>query len=273
MGAKYRELGPLGRDLAIWEIHLRSIGKSTHTIKSYVQGVRALAAWLTEEGLPLDPEAITTNQLRAFQAHLLLSEDQGGAAKLDTRVGRSRLRNHPAAEANDQHQHHCEPASQPTDAPHATVQIDLIKPLARWWVGSRTPPLSRRSDIGMLLVVDESLRAQLGDRLEGQRPDGALGAAHHRGRIAHRQVGEVPQDDRSPLPRREGGDGIAHRDSVGRSTDPPCVAPRRARARRSAARRRNRRPRRIQRHAMGIGARTRCRADFAPAHPHPRQRT
>ena len=43
MGTEYRELGPLGRDLAIWEIHLRSTGKSTHTIRSYVQGVRALA--------------------------------------------------------------------------------------------------------------------------------------------------------------------------------------------------------------------------------------
>jgi len=59
MGTEYRELGPLGRDLAIWEIHLRSTGKSTHTIRSYVQGVRALAGFLTDQGLPLDPEQIT----------------------------------------------------------------------------------------------------------------------------------------------------------------------------------------------------------------------
>ncbi|MBW3604089.1 MAG: hypothetical protein KY460_04090 [Actinobacteria bacterium] len=43
MGAAYSELGPLGRDLAIWEIHLKSSGKSPHTVKSYIQGVRALA--------------------------------------------------------------------------------------------------------------------------------------------------------------------------------------------------------------------------------------
>jgi hypothetical protein len=59
MGLEYRELGPLGRDLAIWEIHLRSTGKSTHTIRSYVAGVRALAGFLTDQGLPLDPEQIT----------------------------------------------------------------------------------------------------------------------------------------------------------------------------------------------------------------------
>jgi site-specific recombinase XerD len=75
MGTEYRALGPLGRDLAIWEIHLRSTGKSTHTIKSYVQGVRALDGFLTDQGLPLDPEEITTRHLRAFQAHLLLPED------------------------------------------------------------------------------------------------------------------------------------------------------------------------------------------------------
>jgi hypothetical protein len=50
MGTEYRELGSLGRDLAIWEIHLRSTGKSTHTIKSYVQGVRALAGFLSDQG-------------------------------------------------------------------------------------------------------------------------------------------------------------------------------------------------------------------------------
>ncbi|HEX6255882.1 MAG TPA: phage integrase N-terminal SAM-like domain-containing protein, partial [Euzebyales bacterium] len=81
MGTEYDELGPLGRDLAIWEIHLRSTGKSTHTIRSYVAGVRALAEFLGHQGLPLDPEEITTRHLRAFQAHLLLPEDQGGAGK------------------------------------------------------------------------------------------------------------------------------------------------------------------------------------------------
>ena len=86
MGTEYRELGPLGRDLAIWEIHLRSTGKSTLTIKSYVQGVRALAGFLTDQGLPLDPEEITTRHLRAFQAHLLLPEDQGGAGKRTSTV-------------------------------------------------------------------------------------------------------------------------------------------------------------------------------------------
>jgi site-specific recombinase XerD len=86
MGTEYDELGPLGRDLAIWEIHLRSTGKSTHTIKSYVQGVRALAGFLTDQGLPLDPEQITTRHLRAFQAHLLLPQDQGGAGKRTSTV-------------------------------------------------------------------------------------------------------------------------------------------------------------------------------------------
>jgi site-specific recombinase XerD len=86
MGAAYSELGPLGRDLAIWEIHLKSAGKSPHTVKSYIQGVRALAAWLGDEGLPLDPERITTSQLRAFQAQLLLPEDQGGAGKRTSTV-------------------------------------------------------------------------------------------------------------------------------------------------------------------------------------------
>jgi site-specific recombinase XerD len=72
MGSAYGELGALGPELAIWEIHLRSTGKSPHTVKSYLQGVRALAAWLTDQGLPLDPERITTSQLREFQAYLLL---------------------------------------------------------------------------------------------------------------------------------------------------------------------------------------------------------
>lgn len=52
MGAAYSELGPLGRELAIWEIHLRSTGKSPHTVSPASSG---------------------------FQAHPLLSEDQGGA--------------------------------------------------------------------------------------------------------------------------------------------------------------------------------------------------
>ena len=86
MGAAYSELGPLGRDLAIWEIHLKSSGKSPHTVKSYIQGVRALAGFLTDQGLPLDPERITTSQLRAFQAHLLLPVDQGGAGKRTSTV-------------------------------------------------------------------------------------------------------------------------------------------------------------------------------------------
>ena len=86
MGTEYRELGALGRDLAIWEIHLRSTGKSTHTVRSYVQGVRALAGFLTDQGLPLDPERITTSQLRALQAHLLLPKDQGGAGKRTSTV-------------------------------------------------------------------------------------------------------------------------------------------------------------------------------------------
>lgn len=86
MGAAYSELGPLGRDLAIWEIHLKSAGKSPHTVKSYIHGVRALAGFLTDQGLPLDPEQITTSQLRAFQAHLLLPTDQGGAGKRTSTV-------------------------------------------------------------------------------------------------------------------------------------------------------------------------------------------
>ena len=86
MGAAYSELGPLGRDLAIWEIHLKSSGKSPHTVKSYIQGVRALAGFLTDQGLPLDPERITTSQLRAFQAYLLLPADQGGAGKRTSTV-------------------------------------------------------------------------------------------------------------------------------------------------------------------------------------------
>jgi len=81
----YPESGPLGRDLAIWEIHLKSTGKSPHTVKSYCRSVRALGAWLTEQGLSLDPEDITTVQLRSFQACLLTPEDQGDAgAKTST---------------------------------------------------------------------------------------------------------------------------------------------------------------------------------------------
>jgi hypothetical protein len=71
MSSVYPELGPLGRELAIWEIHLKSTDKSPHTIKSYRQAVRALGAWLADHGLPLDPEEITTDHLRSFQAYLL----------------------------------------------------------------------------------------------------------------------------------------------------------------------------------------------------------
>ena len=86
MVAAHSELGPLGRDLAIWESHLRSTGKSPHTVKSYIQRVRALAAWLSDEGLPLDPERITTSQLREFQAHPLLPKDRVGAGKRTSTV-------------------------------------------------------------------------------------------------------------------------------------------------------------------------------------------
>ncbi len=72
-------LGLLGRELAAWELHLRSTGKSAHTIKSYRQAVRALGHWLTKRGHSTDPEDITTAQLRAFQSHLLASRDAGGA--------------------------------------------------------------------------------------------------------------------------------------------------------------------------------------------------
>jgi site-specific recombinase XerD len=72
-------VGPLGRELAIWEIHLKSTDKSPHTIKSYRQAVRTLGAWLADRGLPLDPEDITTDHLRSFQAYLLAPKDEGGA--------------------------------------------------------------------------------------------------------------------------------------------------------------------------------------------------
>jgi hypothetical protein len=48
--------------------------------------VRALAGFLTDQGLPLDPEEITTRHLRAFQAHLLLPTDQGGGGKRTSTV-------------------------------------------------------------------------------------------------------------------------------------------------------------------------------------------
>jgi integrase/recombinase XerD len=81
----YQELGPLGRELAIWEIHLKSTGKSAHTVKSYCRAVRALGAWLTDQGLSLDPEDITTAQLRSFQTYLLAPPEQGGdGAKTST---------------------------------------------------------------------------------------------------------------------------------------------------------------------------------------------
>jgi hypothetical protein len=84
-GAAYSELGPLGAGSGDLEIHLKSSGKSPHTVKSYIQGVRALAGFLTDQGLPLDPERITTSQLRAFQAHLLLPVDQGALASAPAR--------------------------------------------------------------------------------------------------------------------------------------------------------------------------------------------
>jgi hypothetical protein len=54
MSTVYPELGPLGRELAIWEIHLEFTDKSPHTIKSYRQAIHTLGAWLADCGLPLD---------------------------------------------------------------------------------------------------------------------------------------------------------------------------------------------------------------------------
>jgi site-specific recombinase XerD len=73
------DLGLLGRELAAWEIHLRSTAKSPHTIKSYRQAVRVLGRWLADRGHSLDPEDVTTAQLREFQAHLLTPAEDGGA--------------------------------------------------------------------------------------------------------------------------------------------------------------------------------------------------
>jgi hypothetical protein len=43
----YPELGPLGRELAIWEIHLKSTASRRTPVKSHCRAVRALGAWLT----------------------------------------------------------------------------------------------------------------------------------------------------------------------------------------------------------------------------------
>ena len=79
MGAAHRKRAPLGRDLAIWEIHLRSTGKSPHTGEVVHPERPRAGGWLTDAGLPVGPERTTTSHLREFQAHLLLPEDHGGA--------------------------------------------------------------------------------------------------------------------------------------------------------------------------------------------------
>jgi integrase/recombinase XerD len=59
-----------------WQLALEAAGKSPRTVRSYLDSVRALQAFLAAHGMPADVEEIDAEHLRAF----ILSEEQRTSA-------------------------------------------------------------------------------------------------------------------------------------------------------------------------------------------------
>lgn len=59
------------RVLRSYRIHLRATNAAPRTIETYMESLRQLGAFLTDEGMPTDVEYITREHVEAFVAHLL----------------------------------------------------------------------------------------------------------------------------------------------------------------------------------------------------------
>lgn len=75
-----RRAAPAGVGLAAfatsWQLALEAAGKSPRTVRSYLDSVRALQAFLAAGGMPTDVEEVDAEHLRAF----ILSEEQRTSA-------------------------------------------------------------------------------------------------------------------------------------------------------------------------------------------------
>jgi site-specific recombinase XerD len=67
---------PLTAFVTSWQLALEAAAKSPRTIRSYLDSVRALHAFLTAQGMPSDVEGVEAGHLRAF----LLSEERRTSA-------------------------------------------------------------------------------------------------------------------------------------------------------------------------------------------------
>src|SRR5215472_16768518 len=67
---------PLTAFVTSWQLALEAAAKSQRTVRSYLDSVRALHAFLTAQGMPSDVEGVEAEHLRAF----LLAEEQRTSA-------------------------------------------------------------------------------------------------------------------------------------------------------------------------------------------------
>jgi site-specific recombinase XerD len=67
---------PLTAFVTSWELALEAAAKSPRTVRSYLDSVRALYAFLTDEGMPTDVERVDAPHIRAF----ILSEERRTSA-------------------------------------------------------------------------------------------------------------------------------------------------------------------------------------------------
>jgi site-specific recombinase XerD len=67
---------PLTAFVTSWQLALEAAAKSPRTVRSYLDSVKALHAFLTRQGLPSDVEGVEADHLRAF----LLAEEQRTSA-------------------------------------------------------------------------------------------------------------------------------------------------------------------------------------------------
>ena len=66
-------VGPaLGTFIVSWQLSLEAAGKSPKTVRSYIDSMRALCAFLDAQGMPSDVDGVGAENLRAF----LLSEER-----------------------------------------------------------------------------------------------------------------------------------------------------------------------------------------------------
>jgi site-specific recombinase XerD len=75
--AKAAESGPpIGTFIVSWQLALESANKSPKTVRAYLDSVRSLSKFLTEQGMPADVEGVDAPHIRAY----LLSEEQRTSA-------------------------------------------------------------------------------------------------------------------------------------------------------------------------------------------------